>query len=104
MEFNMCNVIILLNKPLEEDIPFTTCSKAGRFRCLLGFLCTQNISKHAAGWGGGVYMHFLTSLLFRIKIGTMLSLLDRDRGNKQNHQIIDFIILLHGAQHPLTLK
>ena len=32
MEFNMCNVIILLNKPLEEDIPFTTRSKAGRLR------------------------------------------------------------------------
>lgn len=33
----MCNVIILLNKPLEEDIPFTTCSKAGRFRCRFMF-------------------------------------------------------------------
>lgn len=50
MEFNMCNVIILLNKPLEEDIPFTTCSKAGRFRCFWGFF---NVRKHAAGWGGG---------------------------------------------------
>lgn len=50
-------------------------------------------------------MHFLTSLRFTIKIGTMLSLLDRDRGNEQNHQIIDFFfLLLHGAQHPLTLK
>lgn len=48
MEFNMCNVIILLNKPLEEDIPFTTCSKAGRFRHV-SFLCTHNISKHAGG-------------------------------------------------------
>lgn len=28
----MCNVIILLNKPLEEDIPFSACSKAGTFK------------------------------------------------------------------------
>lgn len=34
----MCNVIILLNKPLEEDIPFTTSSEAGTFqRCLFLF-------------------------------------------------------------------
>lgn len=33
----MCNVIILLNKPLEEDIPFTTRSKAGRFGCCFVF-------------------------------------------------------------------
>lgn len=36
----MCNVIILLNKPLEEDIPFTTSSEAGAFKhffCLLVF-------------------------------------------------------------------
>lgn len=59
MEFNMCNVIILLNKPLEEDIPFATCSEAGRFkRCFFFFFffkCKHNISKHASGWeeGGG---------------------------------------------------
>lgn len=36
----MCNVIILLNKPLEEDIPFTTSSEAGTFKhffCLFVF-------------------------------------------------------------------
>lgn len=34
----MCNVIILLNKPLEEDIPFTTSSEAGAFKPLSLFV------------------------------------------------------------------
>lgn len=34
----MCNVIILLNKPLEEDIPFTTSSEAGAFKRFFSLL------------------------------------------------------------------
>lgn len=41
----MCNVIILLNKPLEEDIPFTTSSEAGTFqRCLFVFFMDVKMS------------------------------------------------------------
>lgn len=49
----MCNVIILLNKPLEEDIPFTTRSKAGRFRGC--FMFTQY--KQTCYWLKGKITH-----------------------------------------------
>lgn len=45
MEFNMCNVIILLNKPLEEDIPFTTSTKAGSYSGAI--LCSHSIRQFA---------------------------------------------------------
>lgn len=51
MEFNMGNVIILLNKPLEEDIPFTTSSETGTIPTLFLFVAFKD-----------VYMYWLLKL------------------------------------------
>lgn len=85
----MCNVIILLNKPLEEDIPFSARSKAGTFKC---FYHTQYKQTCYCLGGRGKLHAFLTRLLLFFAISTGMIMHFSAAGEMkemiENHQLI----------------
>lgn len=95
----MCNVIILLNKPLEEDIPFSARSKAGTFKCFYHTQYKQPCYCLGAGEVTCIFNKIVA--FFAISTGMIMHFSAAGEMEEmiENHQLIT-TLMFHKLQDP----